>query len=162
MRRAQIQIGETIVVLFVFIILIVIGLVVYVGFEKSKLRQKSEEQIGLSASEIAQRAMYLPEISCSNDNIPVYNCFDRVKLENSTKIIRTETADIYWYMFLWSNITVELVYPYQPRIYTLYSRVPDSWSSRLYTVIPVTVYEPLAEKGNEYMFGLLKVEVFSQ
>ncbi|MBN1157586.1 hypothetical protein JXA85_08255 [Candidatus Woesearchaeota archaeon] len=165
MKKSQIQIGETITVLVVFMILIIIGMIVFFGFERSRNQGKEKEQSDLSANEIAMRAMFLPEISCSNDNIPVHSCFDRIKLEKSKSILEANQVDVYYNLFLYSNITVSVVFPQgnpsaPVQTYEIYSNLPKSYTSRTNTLIPVTIFEPMAEKGNEYSFGLLKVEVF--
>jgi hypothetical protein len=162
-NKSQIQIGETIVVLFVFIILIVIGLVAYSGFQSKNSAEKEKEQSGLSANEIALRAMLLPEISCTNDNNPTPNCFDRVRLENSSKIMLDDLENqlIYSDLFLYSNITVSVIFPDSSTEYTIYTNLPMNWTSKLDTIVPVTIFEPMKEKGNEYSFGLLKVEVYN-
>jgi hypothetical protein len=165
MKKSQIQIGETITVLVVFIILIIIGMVVYSGFERNKNNEKVTEQIDLSANEIAMRAMFLPEISCSNENIPVHSCFDRMRLEASKNVLEANKIDIYYDLFLYSNITVSIIFPRENpdapiQTYTIYSNLPKNYTSRVPTTVPVTIFEPTGEKGNEYSFGLLKVEVY--
>ncbi|NOZ80661.1 MAG: hypothetical protein GXP63_03215 [DPANN group archaeon] len=79
-RKAQIQMGETIVVVFIFIILITFGIIAYVNQQTSNIDEQKSEQNGLRATEVVLRALYLPEIRCSFDDVPVHNCIDLGKL----------------------------------------------------------------------------------
>jgi len=202
MKRSQIQIGETIAVLFVFIILVFVGLIVYSGFERSKIRQKTEEHIGISATEVAQRALFLPEVACSSENIQRFNCFDMIKLEKSHAIMDANFL-MYRDLLLESRIIVRKVFPaveedasfpatcydgilnnaeylvdcemgpapttcplcntVNSGTWILYDNKPDlgKWDSMLTTINPVTIFDPLADKGDEHYFGLLIVEVYT-
>lgn len=164
--KSQIQIGETIAVLFVFIILVVIAFVVYSGFEKSKIKQNAEEKIGLSADEIALRVMFLPELSCTKENIPEYHCFDSIKLEKSSEIMRQNWL-LYQSLFLESNISALVIYSplgedIKPAEYIVYSNVPKNATTKIQTIVPITIFNATAEKGYEFSFGLLKVEVYTK
>ena len=65
MKKSQIQIGETIAVLFVFFLLVVIGFIFYVGVIKDSIVSEKDELSQLKSIEIAQKVLYLPELQCS-------------------------------------------------------------------------------------------------
>ncbi len=64
-RKSQIQMGETIGILFVFFILVVFGFVFYMNVMKGSSKVEMEENIQLKTIGIAQRASFLPELQCS-------------------------------------------------------------------------------------------------
>ena len=67
LKRAQIQIGETVAVLAVFFILIVIAFLFYARVIKSNANTEADEAFQLTSVAISQRVMFLPEIQCSKD-----------------------------------------------------------------------------------------------
>src|SRR3989344_5606509 len=98
MKRAQIQIGETIAVLFVFFILIIIGFMFYVKVIKDNIDIEKEEMSQLRSVGISQRIMFLPEIQSSEDNIIIDNCIDILKLDYAQSIMKEN--EIYYYDLL--------------------------------------------------------------
>ena len=94
-KKSQIQIGETIAVLFVFFILIIIGFIFYVKVIKSNIQSESEELSQLKSVGIAQRIMFLPELQCSEDNIIIDNSIDMLKLESAQNIMKEN--ELYYY-----------------------------------------------------------------
>src|SRR3989344_9507334 len=87
-KKSQIQMGETIAVLFVFFVFILIGLIFYVKIIKGNIESDKEEASQLRAIGIAQRVMFLPELQCSEDNIIRDNCIDWWKLDSANSIMK--------------------------------------------------------------------------
>jgi len=153
MKKAQIQIGETIAVLFVFFILIIIGFVFYVNVIKSNIDIEKEELSQLRSVGISQRIMFLPEVQCSEDNIIIDNCIDILKLEYAQSVMKEN--EIYYYDLLeFSDVSVLQVYPDEAK-WSLYSRKTDDFSSRFVTNVPVSLYNPATRKHG---FGILTIE----
>ena len=162
MKKAQIQIGETIAVLFVFFILIIIGFVFYVNVIKSNIDIEKEELSQLRSVGISQRIMFLPEVQCSEDNIIIDNCIDILKLEYAQSVMKEN--EIYYYDLLeFSDVSVLQVYPDEAMLqvypdeakWSLYSRKTDDFSSRFVTNVPVSLYNPATRKHG---FGILTIE----
>ena len=76
MRRSQINLAESVAVVFVFFLLVVAGFIFYSKIEKRDIIKEREEFQELGTIEISQLVSFLPEIQCSRDNVPTYNCFD--------------------------------------------------------------------------------------
>ena len=154
-KNAQIQMMETIAVLFIFFILIVIGFVFYAKILKGNLEQQKEESAQLNAIEVAQRASSLPELQCSEGNIVSDNCIDLLKLEAASQIMQQN--DIYYYdRLLFSKITVNEIYP-NSNEWALYTRPLDEFSSKITTNIPILLFNPIENKNS---FGIMTVELF--
>ena len=107
-KKSQIQIGETVAVLFIFFILVAIGLVFYLRVAKTNLESDIEESQQLNSIGIAQRIMFLPELQCSEDNIIKENCIDKIKLDSAAKLMQ-ENQLYYFDIFEFSDINIEQV-----------------------------------------------------
>ena len=157
-KKSQIQIGETVAVLFVFFILIVVGLIFYVKVIKGNLSSEKEEISQLKSVGIDQRVMFLPEIQCSKDAVKEESsCIDILKLESAPGIIKEN--ELYYYDLLeFSDINVFEVYPMRNKQWNLYSRKNENLENKFVTNVPISLYDPAARRKS---FGILRVETFS-
>src|SRR3989338_9432908 len=109
-KKSQIQMFETIAVLFIFFILIGIGAIFYVRVYKSNL---DITKYGYSQSKsvaIAQRAMFMPELQCSKNKITTDSCIDILKLETAISVINSN--EVHYYDILeFGEINLTQVYP---------------------------------------------------
>jgi len=157
-KKAQIQMMETIAVLLIFFILIVLGIIFYGRVMKGNLEQEKEEQLQLQAIKVAQRASFLPELQCSQDNIVSENCIDLLKLNAAAIVMDKQANEIFYYdRFLFSKITVNEIYP-DARQWTLYDRPLSDFTSKIITNVPISLYEPVEDS---YKFGVMNIEYYS-
>lgn len=156
-RKAQIQIGETIAVLFVFFVLIVIGFIFYVKIIKGNIESEKEELSQLRSVGIAQKVMFLPELQCSEDNVVIDNCIDLLKLD-SAKAVMKENEVYYYDLLEFSDISITQIYPANKK-WDIYSRRTDNFKSKFVTNVPISLYEPITRK---HSFGVLKIETLSK
>jgi len=155
-KKAQIQMGESVAILFIFFILIVFGFVFYTKVLKSSSKVEIEENVQLKAIAVAQRASFLPELQCSQENVRMENCIDLLKLEHIDEM--TLKNKLYYYdVFGFSRIIVEQKYPLTKTL-KVYESVPATFKNKLATFIPTSLYNATE---NSYGFGVLVVEVFS-
>lgn len=157
-KKSQIQMLETIAVLFIFFVLLLIGFIFYTSVLKSSIETQKEESVQLIAIEVAQRASSLPELQCSEDNIVSDNCIDLIKLETASTVIQAN--DIHYYdRLLFSTITVTRVYPLDPvkNKWTLYNRTLEEFSNKILTNIPISIFDPITNKKS---FGVMTVELY--
>lgn len=154
-KKAQIQMAETIAVLFVFFILVVIGFMFYVKVIKGNIELEKEELSQLKSIGIAQRVMYLPEVQCSEDNIIIDNCIDILKLDSAQKLM-TENEIYYYDILEFSDISVVQIYPNSAK-WNIYSRKTNDFKSKFSTNVPISLYNPNTRKHG---FGILTIETF--
>src|SRR3989344_9382657 len=153
MKKSQVQIGETIAVLFVFFILVIIGFIFYVKVIKGNIELEKDELSQLKSIGIAQRIMFLPEVQCSEDNIIIDNCIDILKLDSAQTIMKQN--EIYYYDLLeFSDVNVLQIYPDEAK-WNIYSRKTEDFSSKFVTNVPVSLYNPNTRKHG---FGVLTIE----
>ena len=158
-RKAQIQIGETVAVLFVFFILVIIGIIFYVKIIRGNIESEIQEASQLSSIGIAQRVMFLPELQCSNDNVIKENCIDILKLNNAENLMSGN--EVYYYdLFEFSNIIVSEIKPDgtsgEPS--NIYLRTLDKFKNKFVTNVPISLYNPTTKRNS---FGLLTIETYS-
>jgi len=148
---------ESVAILFVFFILLVFGFVFYMNIIKSSAKTEIEENIQLKTIGIAQKASFLPELQCSEENVRVENCIDLLKLDAASSLLRDNS--IYYYdIFEFSQISVEKVYPGE-QSWLLYDNTLGNYTNKLSTFIPVSLFNATSKK---YDFGILVVEVYKK
>src|SRR3989344_8678758 len=161
MKRAQIEIGETIVVIFILMILIVFGIVVYYKFQAGSIRQAQQRFGGLKTIELAQVVSNMPELQCSNLKVAEVSCIDQIKAEKlSESLALPNNKAFFFYRELLgtSKIDIEKIYPLNPlappeeNIITAYDN-SRGYKNAEPTFIPVNLYNPI---DKTYSFALLK------
>ena len=151
--------GESVGILFIFFILVMFSFVFYMNVMQSSAKSDSEENIQLKAIGIAQKASFLPELQCSEENIRQENCIDLLKLEASANLL-SENNLYYYDIFEFSDIKVKRVFPFgNAHEWILYNHSSSNYSSKLSTFIPTSLYDPETKK---YDFGVLSVEVYKR
>ena len=156
-KKSQIQMGETIAVLFVFFILMVIGFIFYAKVVKNNIELQKDEIVQLSSVGVVERVMFLPEVQCSEDNVVKDNCIDVLKLKSAQEIMSGN--EIYYYDLLeYGNVSISQIYPAEEK-WMLYSRKLDTFRSKFVTNVPVSLYDPATRK---YGFGVLTIETLSK
>src|SRR3989344_3891005 len=141
-RKSQIQMGETIMVLVIFFMLVVIGFIFFTRVIKGNIEVEREEARQLKAVEIAQRASFLPEVQCSEENIIVDNCIDILKLGAAASII-TANEIFYFDRLQFSKIIIEDTYPGTHSPWILYDNHLEEgeFTSKISTNIPIALFD---------------------
>ena len=155
-RKAQIQILETIAVLFIFFILIALGFIFYTKIFKSNLETEKEEFSQAKSVNIAQRAMFMPELQCSDDNIVKENCIDILKLQSAKQII--EDNIIYYDLLEFSDISISQIYP-NTEEWKLYSKTTGDFRNNFTTNVPISLFNPITK---EHGFGILTIQTLTK
>ena len=145
--------GETIAVLFVFFILVVLGFMFYARVIKGNLETEKEELSQEKSIEVAQRAMFLPEIQCSENNIIIDNCIDVLKLD-SAKITMHDNSLYYFDLLEYSDINITEIYP-APKKWDIYTKTTGDFKNKYITNIPISLYN---SSSRHFSFGILTVE----
>jgi len=160
-RKAQLKMGENIAIIFIFILLVVFGMVFFFKVQTVGIKIKQQENIELSAIQVAQKVSFLPELRCSSENIPVPDCYDALKMEYMMEVAQGPDGDeaYYYDTFKYSTIYVEEIFPGN-RTWMIYDNRGDK-ESKLSTQIPISIYDPMTSTLGGYYFGILHVGVWS-
>lgn len=148
---------ETIVILLIFFVLVGLGFIFYARILKGTIGIEKEEKIQLGAIGIAQKAAFLPELQCSEDNIVIEGCIDILKLDKASDIMSDNWME-YSDIFGFSNISVNEIFP-NTNSWDLYDNSPESYKTKLVTHIPISLYDVTLKN---YAFGVLVVEVYTK
>lgn len=163
MKKSQARMIETIAVLFIFFILIGLGMVFYIKYSRISLKEKEEKIIQEMAQDIARKTLHLPELVCSSGEAePEGFCFDLMKLRHANKTFSNHFADYYFDLFPYVYLKVVQVYPeYQE--WLLYNKSKPKMNSKHlnYFVVVLKDEKRNFENKGKYSFGFLEVGVYS-
>ena len=111
-RKGQMQMTETIAILFIFFILLLFGIIFYFRYQKIAFQEKQEELLGARAMESTLKALFMPELICSRGEAePEDNCFDVLKLNATQETMKNYLDEYYFEMFSYATIIVQETYP---------------------------------------------------
>lgn len=104
-RRSQVHVSETILVLFVVIVILMLGLVVYFKFSTEKNKNLAEELSEEQATIMLAKAVGLEELGCEGAG-----CVDTAKFLPFKRVLG-EDFDKYKRLFGRKKITISEIYP---------------------------------------------------
>lgn len=164
MKRAQIKMFETMAVLVIFFFLLVGGAAFYFQVQKSSVQRDIAKQQQLDAFQVVQKSLFLPELDCSFVSIQKDNCFDKLKVRELSALLSNPENEgfliDYFSVFGFADIRIVQVYPEDEAFaYTLYSNIPDKFSSVLKTQSPVLLFDAFKRR---YDFGIIEVDVYAE
>ena len=168
--KGQVEMNETILVVFIISIILILLIFVYYRYTISSIESSSSS---LSEQEALVQLSFLtkyPELRCENDN-----CIDMLKAV-SFKQVYQKNKDYYLRTFGNKKITIEQVYP-QPtsedectsqkfnqvdypnncKFLIIYEEVPPTYTSKQITSIPISIFYPEIEESR---LGRLNIEVY--
>jgi len=163
--RGQIQLGETIAVVFIVMILLVIGMVFWNKVSNSNIRNIQSQSQELSVIEIANNVPELAELKCYEASVNQVKCLDWYKIvamSNAMKNTSDRSAFIlYNNYFKNSKITIVKMYPTtsgEVENITLYdSKIGNNTNSTTTLLIPVPIH--IKDYVNHQTFyGMIIVE----
>jgi len=168
LKKAQIQLGESIFVVIIIILIIVLGIVFSSQAQKDEYEQRAETFTNLDSVMLGQFATSLTELQCSTLQVEELSCFDLHKILAFQKLQETnndQSAQYYYSQLGDANITLELIYP-EEKFIQIYlnelnlgniSGVPIQPQEKP-IIIPVSIYDDLKQ---EYYFGVLHITMYS-
>ena len=154
-NKAQVQMGETVAILLVFFFLMILGMVFYVNVIKAKSSTEKEDHDQLDAVTILKKALSLPELQCSSQNIIADSCIDLLKLTAASQFL-PQHQENYFDFFGFSVIRVQEIYPSHQN-YLLYSFPLDKYSSNSSTNAPISLLNPVTGTN---AFGIITIETY--
>ena len=175
-QKGQIQLGESIFVVIIIILMIVFGLVFYSGASKTSIDDESSGFDDLESISITQYVTSLTELQCSLQEVEFPNCFDASKLDSFERLLLAtggDTAKEFYFSQL-GNAKLEItqVFPFipsiddplEPKSWLIYHNEPvvsedlakgittRTTESRIN--LPVSIYDPIRDT---YDFGIITI-----
>ncbi len=168
--KGQVELNETLLVLFFIVVIIIIGVVFYFKVFQEKVKEKGEELSEQEASVLLASITSMGEISCSNED-----CVDTSKLVPFGNLARNK-IDYYKGLLGNKKITIYNIYPSareglcDNRAYNSieYPENCNHWviyennaypgrGEGLKISTPISLYYP---ENNEYKIGRLEIEFY--
>ncbi|HLD40232.1 MAG TPA: hypothetical protein VJB13_03755 [Candidatus Nanoarchaeia archaeon] len=161
-RKGQLQMTETIAILFIFFVLLLFGVIFYFRYQKIALQEKQEELLGTRAMESTLKTLFMSELICSRGEAePEDNCFDVLKLNATQETMQKYLDEYYFEIFSYATITVQETYP-ENKTWILYDKQKPDFTRKEPTFFVVTLKDELAgDNQPEYGFGYVAVTVYS-
>lgn len=164
LKKGQLQVQETILVVFVFVIILIIGMAFFLRYQNQAIVEENKdyqrEQFSLIITSLPQYA----EIKCSEYG-QKQACIDTAKL-TAFSVLEEESFPELGF----KTITVSSIYPEKNTnvcntrsstecgVWELYTKKPASIDSTLKAVTPIALYYP---HTRSYGIGLLEVEAYN-
>ena len=164
-KQGQVHIQETILVVFIFVILLIVGAAFFIRFQESGIQQENKnyqrEQFNLLISTLPT----LPTLSCSTYT-ETKTCMDTLKLTSFSILAKKDLFPELGY----KTITVARIYPHPTTkkctattlpdcgVWEIYAKKPANAETTLKTATPLSLYDPLT---SEYSIGFLEIEGYN-
>ncbi|MBD3209341.1 hypothetical protein GF367_02895 [Candidatus Woesearchaeota archaeon] len=159
LRRGQLQIGESMIVIILILIIGVFALVFFANMTKAKYQVRLGQYEDLNAVETAHIVNSLYELRCAKTGATEV-CVDKHKALAFAQLQQDEPElvnDYYFDLFRYSRIELQEIYP-EGHNYTLYEVNASSQGQVVKAlVMPVAIYNNSAGTNS---FGILSVERF--
>jgi len=157
-KHAQVKMGETIAILFIFFVLVLFGLIFYFQFQKSGFERQKLEVFGQDSIGKSLQASALPELVCSRSAAESTKvCVDLYKLEYVGDEVENN-RNYYFDIFGFGKLWVEQIYPVSTEEWVIYDFPIENYERKVNTPMPVSIYDSVE---NIYYFGVLNVELYS-
>lgn len=149
MARAQIEFGESLMVIIIIVFLLVIGLVFYFNVSKGSVEKELNYREDIGAVVLSKRVLSMPEVAC--DAYQGGNCIDKLKLaalgdliDKSSQSYDSMVSDYYEQLFEFSTIKLHYVETGQDEL--LYEEIPTGNYTASRQFIFTTIYDPVQER----------------
>src|SRR3989338_930658 len=152
-KKSQVTMLETIMVLIIFFILLGVGVMFYGRASISSVQTKIKEKAMIKAVESAQASAFLIEIQCSRLNVREFNCFDMQKIEGFMNLPKEIKNQYYFDIFGYAVINITEIYPGSSS-WVIYDNRKGSGRERVQ--VPISIYNATSKKNS---FGVLTVDV---
>jgi len=167
-KKSQLQMNETVFVVFLIMIIIFLGLVVYSRFQELNILEKSKSLRSLNVIESTHTISFWPELDCSDVRVSEFACLDIVKLKVLGEFIdQSKQSDkIYAFNYYYdqlkkSKITVTEVYPLNTSVlgetYWILWDNPGTKKTTDYILVPVNLFDPFTTR---YALGIMELQIY--
>jgi hypothetical protein len=160
-KQAQLQMGETVFVVFIIIIILVLGLVFYSKAREGEIKENQRDARSKNLIALAHTISSWPELKCSVREVQDYDCIDQTKLSVLSNFITTATTSSDNYAFNYyadffkkATLKVNMTYPSSGN-WVIYDN--PSTGGRETVHIPVSIYDSLS---NRYSFGIMELTTY--
>jgi hypothetical protein len=152
LKKGQVQITETLLVLVVFTVLLLIALIVFYKFNITSITSDMNRYEDIKFRYLISTIPSMSEFRCSNLGND-QECIDLDKI-----IIFKDIGVDYTNIFGFKNITLNIIYPSEDNVYNIYTNKPKVTKTIKRISTFVSVYDSSQDK---YKIGKLVIEAYS-
>ena len=157
MKKSQVKIMESVAVLFIFFVLIIMGIVFWSRYSQTSIKSQQETDILSRAIAVSQTVTFMPELQCSTLEVIKFSCFDLYKINAMKNLMSDQNASQHYFDdFGFTNITVYSIYPTRSE-WNIYDFTGGNVSGFVTTQVPVAIYDPISMK---FAFGYVNVAAY--
>lgn len=153
--KAQVKMGTTIAVLFIFFVILVFGFIFYTKIESINIARDQQVAEAQRSIQVAGSIVNLPELQCTLGGVERGVCFDIYKIKAMETLVNSHWT-YYYDFFGFGNISINGIYPDDSLKFHIYENTGNRTSFTT-THIPITLYNA---SSREYYFGILAVSSF--
>lgn len=155
---------ETIAVMFIFFILLSLGIVFYAKYSQGQAKAAEHERFGQKAMDMTLQTVFLPELICTNAEAETgSNCMDLQKLQYIDANKGLSGDEYYFSIFSYSKIWVEQLSPTEVSYIIYNNPKPESEYLEIipsFFVVTLKDYLGTYSGKSDYNYGVLHVEVY--
>lgn len=169
-KRGVMEMAETVGALFVFFILLILGVVFYARSTTVSTEESIAESFTKKSIAVSQVVMNLAELQCSRDNVIIPNCLDYERVKALEKLILYQKStdedelvlgdkavQYYFDQFSFSTIELHVLFPEELDPIVFYDNPPLNQQASSAIFAPISVYHPVEDIRS---FGYLKVSLY--
>ena len=109
-NKAQIQMTENVIILFIFFILLIFAIVFFTRIQSGKQEIKISEDIQNRGLQIAQTISTLPELRCTKKAVTVLGCYDQANALALQSLVEQNNG-YYFDQFSYSTVSIVKIFP---------------------------------------------------
>jgi hypothetical protein len=173
-KKAQLKIGESILVLLIFFILLTIGLIFYAKVQ-SHVSEKEMDQFNAKRTiDMALAVKFLPELQCTMQATEEFDCIDALKLRAFKEMMQNNENPSYrrYFARMFPNAKISIKQSFVPMGVILPPDLEEGGVllfNNTYTgeaeatgiqrlSLPVTIYDPITDSNS---FGFVVLDTYS-
>lgn len=167
-RKAQMKMMENVAVMIIFFMLLSLGFIFYGKIGGHSAKQDIEKYVQQQAVKLAKVVAALPEVRCSEENVPVQDCFDLLRVEETALKTKDLNTQRYYFEILgYSRVAIEEKYPGNGiiEVYDNQPNLAQAASIEEITFNYIPIYIPITlfnATTNQYSFGVLEVGTYDK
>lgn len=161
------QMTESVFVVFIILIIIVMGFVIYSKFQETSIKENERMIRNIEIIKMAQKMSSWPELECSLHGTQRFVCLDAAKLTTLGDFIQTSRqTDSYGFNYYYdalkkARITIKELYPPLSNAdnlnqWVLYNNPGRTPVSDL-VLIPVNIYHPVSKT---FSMGIIELQIY--
>ena len=173
-KKSQLKIGESILVLLIFFILLTIGLIFYAKVQSHVAEQEMDEFNAKRTIDMALAVKFMPELQCTMQATEEFDCIDELKLKAFKAMMQSNDNPSFrrYYARMFPNAKISIKESFVPMGEGIIGDQEDGsilLFDNTYTTeenatgvkrlsLPITIFNPITDSNS---FGFIVLDTYS-